>query len=124
MKKITGDRAESHYMCVDSETGEYLGHKKPEYITMSRRPGIAHEWYKKYSTDCDKDFITLNGKRFKVPKYYDKQLEKTRPYEFDEIKQKRLDKILEFRDNNTPERLHVREEVQRRRLEKLIRPID
>ena len=41
MKKVTGDAAEEHYMVVDSETGEYLGHKKPEYATMSRRPGNA-----------------------------------------------------------------------------------
>lgn len=124
MKKITGDRAESHYMLVDGDTGEYLGHKKPEYITMSRRPGIAHDWYMKYQDDTMKDFLTINGKKMKIPKYYDKLLEKTRPYEFDLMKEKRVENAIQFRDNNTPERLKVREEVQQAKLERLIRPID
>lgn len=125
MKKVTGKQQESHYQLVDGETGEYLGQKKPEYITMSRKPGIASAWFDKYSEDCyPKDFITLNGVKMNVPKYYDKLLEKTRPYEFDEIKQKRLENSDRFWDNNTPERLIVREKVQLKRLEKLPRNHD
>ena len=40
MKKITGDNADNHYQG-----------KVPEYVTMSRRPGIGSEWYTKYQSD-------------------------------------------------------------------------
>ena len=48
MKKVTGDPAEDHYRGVNSETGE-LTRLLPEYTTMSRRPGIAREWYERFS---------------------------------------------------------------------------
>ena len=40
MKKITGEKAEEHYKG-----------RKPEYVTMSRRPGIGKGWYDKWKED-------------------------------------------------------------------------
>lgn len=58
-KKITGDKADEHY--VDKKTGVL---RLPEYITMSRRPGIGSDWYSKYSTDAfPSDFIVIRGKK-------------------------------------------------------------
>lgn len=124
MKKVTGDKADDHYQWVDENTGEFHG-KKPEYITMSRRPGIASDWYEKYKDDVyPSDFITVNGKKCSVPKFYDRILERTRPFEFDDIKERRLENLLKRSDDLTPERLKVREKVQQLKIDKLVRNHD
>jgi hypothetical protein len=120
-KKVTGDDADKAYMVVDEETGELIGHRKPEYITMSRRPGIAKEWFDKHKNDVyPSDNIHLRGKKFKPPKYYDKLFEQSNPFEYDEIKEKRLlngmdYKIKEFGNKNMYERfqrLEAKEKCQ------------
>ena len=47
MKKVTGDAADEHYSRVDPESGE-ITFLTPEYNSMSRRPGLAFDWYEKY----------------------------------------------------------------------------
>lgn len=90
-KKVTGDDADNHYLVVDEETGEVIGKRKPEYITMSRRPGIAKGWFDKFKDDVyPSDKIHVNGKAFRPPKYYDKLFEESNPFEYDEIKEKRM----------------------------------
>ena len=61
------------------ETGEM--HKLwPEYVTMSRRPGIGSKWFDQYQSDVyPKDFTTVRGKKIKPPKYYDRLLENVDP---------------------------------------------
>lgn len=124
MKKVTGSAADEHYHWVDEETGETKP-LKPEYTTMSRRPGIGKGWFDKYESDVfPDDFVVINGKKMRPPKYYDSLLEQTRPFEFDYIKDQRKIKALDFQDNNTHDRLEVREKVQLARLEKLPRNHD
>ena len=61
MKKMNGDVADYHYAkSVDTRTGEYTDHVIPEYTTMSRRPGIAHDWFMEFKDDLRKDYITIN----------------------------------------------------------------
>jgi hypothetical protein len=124
MKKVTGDMAEDHYTWVDPETGEV--HKlKPEYTTMSRRPGIGKDWLDKYKEDVfPGDFVVMNGKKMKPPKFYDRQYELDSPDDFKKIKRQRISSSKKHVDNNTPDRLRVRERVQLSRLEKLPRPLD
>ena len=51
MKKITGDKAASHY-----------NGRLPEYTTMSRRPGIGRAWYDKFKSDCyPSDELVIRG---------------------------------------------------------------
>lgn len=108
MKKINGGRAEDHYVRYD--TGEVL---KPEYTTMSRRPGIAREWIDKYVDDVyPHDFVIINGKKYRPPRYYDGILKTERPYTFDEVKHIRECNAERHVDNCTPERLNARELVQ------------
>lgn len=129
MKKITGDMAVEHYCVgVDTDTGEMLL-KKPEYTTMSRREGIGKGWFEKYHKDVyPHDYVVVNGKKCKPPRYYDKLLAEMDlgelDYEIDDIKAKRYYDALEHTDNNTPERLAVREEIQLRKLNQLPRIID
>lgn len=124
MKKVTGDPAEEHYRLVDEETGEYID-REPEYTTMSRRPGIGKDWFDQYQTDVyPSDFITVNGKKMRPPKFYDKLYEAQHPYKFEEIKQDRVLKAKDFKDNNTPDRLATREKVQLHKLDHLPRNLD
>lgn len=123
MKKITGEQADEHYQVVNRETGE-LHQVQPEYVTMSRRPGIAFEWYATYKADLyPKDFITHDTKKFPVPKYYDRCLEREDMEQIQELKAKRVKAAKKRSSDNTPERLKVREECKRQQLNKLKREL-
>lgn len=120
-KKVTGDAAERHYERVDEKTGEVWS-VKPEYTTMSRRPGIGKPWLEKFAKDVyPDDFVVLRGKKMKPPKYYDLSFEIDEPELFRKIKASRRAKIEDHMENNTYERLRVREEIQLRKFEKLKR---
>lgn len=70
-KKISGEMAEEHYRRINRQTGE-VNQLIPEFLLMSRRPGIARDWFEKYRKDTRKGFVTQDGKIFGVPKYYQK----------------------------------------------------
>ena len=66
MKKVTGERSLDHY-----------GGLKPEYTTMSRRPGIGAGWLRRFSSDVfPLDRVIVNGKETRPPRFYDRLLEK------------------------------------------------
>lgn len=118
IKKINGVMADEidtttnlkHYERVNSFTGEIVP-VKPEYSTMSRRPGIGHNWISNYTGDVfPKDFTTIRGSRLKPPKYYDKYLQSIDPDMYDQIKEGR--KLRSFlSDDNLPHRLEAKEKV-------------
>ena len=124
LKKITGKGASEHYEKVNPNTGEIF-QVQPEYTTMSRRPGIGKPWLDKYLKDVfPSDFIVMRGKKMGVPKYYTSQYEIICPGEVKKIKTRRKLKAIRHSENNTRERLFVREFVQKRKLEKLPRTIE
>ena len=111
LKKQTGKRAEEHYKGL-----------LPEFTTMSRRPGIGRDWYDKYKDDLynyDK-CVVRNNFILKPPRYYDNLYDLENPEHLSQLKQARK---LKAKDNpdNTPERLAVRKEVHRLKLERLKR---
>jgi len=111
IKKITGDEKESHYKG-----------KKQEYITMSRRPGIGDQWYKKWSEEVyPDDFVIIRGKKMKPPKYYDLKKEKGDKEGFDKVRQKRNIEAEKNVDENSYNRLLIREQVQIGNLKQLTR---
>ncbi len=121
LKKITGDQAPQHYEHVNTYTGE-ITCRQPEYITMSLKPAIGHDWYGKYKDDCyPSDFVTLAGKKYKVPKYYDCLLQSDDEEAYLEIKDARQQQAKLHKDNNTPARLAVREKCTEYRLGQLPR---
>jgi len=122
LKKITGEQAENYYTRIDPETGE-ITQLKPEYTTMSRRPGLGSKWLKTYGPDVyPSDEIIFGGKRYgKPPRYYDKQYELTYPSDFAKIHRSRVLAGKCHPEDNTPARLRVREAVQRARMTKLNR---
>lgn len=119
LKKVTGDRAEEHYRICDSETGE-LHNVIPEYTTMSRRPGIGRGWYDKYESDVfPSDFIVIRNKKMQPPKYYDGLYTN-----IDDIKKARRSNANKHKENNTAERLRVREDVKLATLKFLKRSLE
>lgn len=86
-KKITGSSPEA----VQKFEERYGQDKIPEFALMSRRPGIGATWFSKYSGDVfPKDFVTVNGTRFKTPRYYDHLAAKEDPHAFLLIKEERI----------------------------------
>jgi len=125
MKKVNGKRADLHYAIgVDEDTGEVLT-KKPEYTTMSRRPGIASDWFEKFSSDVfPSDEVIVRGKSMRPPKFYSSRYELANPESFAIIKSQRKANALKHKLDCTPERLAVREQVQLAKLDSLVRPVD
>ncbi|AXL14704.1 replication initiator protein [Microviridae sp.] len=120
MKKITGEKAEEHYTHLDQH-GE-IHERTPEYTQMSRRPGIGADWLKKYQADVyPSDFVVLNGKKCKPPKFYDRSYEVVDPDQLQKLKARRNTGARKNAPDNTPERLRVREKCLNARLNQLKR---
>lgn len=108
MKKVTGARAPSHY-----------GAKRPDFATMSLKPGIGAGWLDKFKTDVyPVDEVVINGARRRVPRFYDKRLPEK---ELEPIKAERVKRASAHKEDLTPERLIVRERVIQARLSQLKR---
>lgn len=127
MKKVTGDLAFNNYNDWDRETGEILLTRKPEYVTMSRRPGIGKSWIDQYMTDVyvnGGDSVIMNGVKVRPPKYYDSQFEIVSPSDLESLKLDRKRKAKLHAIDCTPERLRVREKVKLASLRKLPRVVE
>jgi hypothetical protein len=121
MKKVTGHNSKQHYTEIDSQTGE-ITTRKPEFNKMSLKPGIGFEWYKKYKSDVyPHDYVIIKGQKVRPPKFYDKKYKLDNPFEFDEILYKREINGKLNSEDNTMERLIVKEKVQNAKLQKLKR---
>lgn len=112
-KKITGKDALTHYTEFDKTTGEIYAERKPEYVTMSRRPGIGKHWFDKYHKNTfDNDRVIMRGKELKPPKYYDNQYELLFPEEMEKIKQTRQLQSKNNLEDKTDERLKIKETIK------------
>lgn len=116
MKKINGTMAEEHYKRTDEAGCDYW--LEPEFNEMSRRPGIAKEWWMKFHQDITTDDVVIkqNGGKMRPPRYYDKLLELMDPSLMALTKQKREIRARELADDNTPARLEVKETVTRAKM--------
>lgn len=123
LKKVTGPAAEAAYTWVNPETGEVVK-LKPPYVNMSLKPGIAQDFYDTYSEEIQRnDYCVVKGNPCKVPLRYDRLTEKVDPALYRKIKLARRAEASQHRDNQTPERLVVREEVKLAQLRSLKRDI-
>lgn len=99
------------YQRIDEDTGEEW-FVKPEYVTMSRRPGLGAGWYERFKGDVyPDDFVIHEGRRFRPPRYYDGRLEAEDPQLLETLKNKRVASAAEHKEDQTPERLATRERV-------------
>jgi len=111
VKVKTGKMADAAYERVNVESGE-IYHVKPEYATMSRNPGLGHDWYQKYHKDVyPGDFVVQKGVKFRPPTYYDLLLEKQNPDLWEEIKLKRQAIVKNNEDYQLEHRLLAKEKV-------------
>jgi len=88
----------------------------PEYVTMSRNPGIAAGYFEKFFTDLypHDEIVPGPGRPASLPPaYFDKLLEKVDPTLFEEIKKNRTAGVDFYSDpNSTDSRLATRERVK------------
>lgn len=122
MKKRTGKGAVAHYNEWDPETGEVLSERLPEYNDMSRRPGIGADWYNQFRSDLyPGDFVVYDNRKFRVPRFYDTKYEVEDAEAFRALKKSRVCRAKLHVENNTKDRLRVREAVQEAKLRQLKR---
>lgn len=119
MKKVTGPMAEEHYRRLDHATGEEWS-VKPEYVTMSRRPGLGREWLAKFKNDVyPDDEVIQDGERHRPPRFYDYVLEAEDPELLERIKEKRREAIS--KEEFTPDRLDAKEQIHNSKINQLKR---
>lgn len=114
LKKVTGKLADDYYQG-----------RKPEYITMSRRPGIGKGWYDKFKNDVyPSDEVIIRGKSMKPPKFFDSLFELENPSVMERIKFDRVPKGEAARLDNDSFRRPVKEFVKKSRLKLLKRNLE
>jgi len=120
-KKISGPVADDHYWRYDPKSGECYD-LLPEYITMSRRPGIGRPWIEKYQGDVyPHDRVVLRGREMRPPKFYDSIFELDNPEGMEDIKFQREKKSKLQASDGEYSRLRTRERLQEIRLKCLKR---
>lgn len=78
-KKVVGEKAKAHYQG-----------RRPEFLLMSRRPGIGRSWIDRFKGDVyPSDEVIVRGRRCRPPRYYDKVFKESNPLEFEPIQAKR-----------------------------------
>lgn len=115
-KRVVGKRAEEHYSRLNTLTGE-IYQIEPEFASMSLRPGIGYSWLATYWKDVylsGNNGVVVKGRPRPIPRFFDTHMEVIARDVLDEHQYKRLQKAQENCENNTPERLAVREEVTAR----------
>lgn len=112
-KRRTGPASEC-YLRVSPTTGEEVA-VLPEYGTMSRRPGIGRGWLEQFATEVyPADSMISRGREVRPPRYFDKILASVEPTLALEVAYERMrDARVE---DQTPERLQVREVCAERQL--------
>lgn len=97
---------------VDPETGEIV-HVRPEVGRMSRRPAIGKRWIERYWRDVyPRDFVAIDGKEFKPPRFYDRWMEAHQPEVMMNVRRQRIEDAQEIDDAA----LIMREKVHRARV--------
>ena len=116
--KYTG---ETNYDPIAVRNYYLMKDKIPEFITMS--PGLGKGWHEKFKSDTHKDYITVNYHKSKVPKYYDKLLEKENPELLEKIKVKRIEKAKEIQKDETPQMRKSKDTILKKRLSTIQRTL-
>lgn len=121
----------THYERLDKSSGE-ISYLIPEYTDMSRGRrdngdgGIGFRWFEKYKKEVyPNDYIVLNGKKMKPPKYYKELYKLENPDEYIDVVN-RNNKIAAFKskEDNTLNRLRDREIVKKAQLGMLKRDLE
>ncbi|UDN67786.1 replication initiator protein [robinz microvirus RP_117] len=110
LKKVNGEHAKSHYCVYDADG--LVFDRSPEFAVMSRRPGIGAMYYEKYGEEIrNHDNVIVAGKPSRPARFYDERSELRDSAMFALIKKKRKRLSVLARDDNTEERLRVKEKL-------------
>lgn len=127
-RRYTQEAIERYGEKVCERTGEIRLCRRPEYLTMSRRPGIGKSWFDKFWMDVyPQDVMVLkSGKKMPPPRFFDVEYAKKNPLDMERIKLHRIarcdkkeevwNKFLEkyqLLDANRDDRLAVMEVVKK-----------
>jgi len=95
VEKRYGQAAVDHYEdVVDRSTGE-LFRRRPEFVQMSRAPGIGARWYDRYRSDLYKGYVTDgSGHRVRVPRYYFNKLMRDEPVRASQLKEEWIENAV------------------------------
>lgn len=101
----------------------------PEYMTMSRRPGIGREWAERYRSDWYRDdCVVVNGVETRPPRFYDQVEEQAAPSVLARVKARRrvdgAERAKELREQLGPSESYVREEVKQASIRSLARKLE
>lgn len=134
MKKINGDLAVDHYTRQHPMTGVYHC-VEPEFVLRSGNLGLS--WFHKYKSDCfPSDFLVVDGRMTRVPRFYDKLLKQEELLRDDstlyeqlntpllKLKKRRRKSSRQHAEDHTPSRLRVREFVKKSQLLRLKRNLE
>lgn len=101
-KKVTGPKAADHYRG-----------REPEFLVMSRRPGIGYPYYEKYGDHAYKhDGVVVNGMMVGIPKYYDTKYEAVDSQYLERLKVERRHRAKLRKADSTKARLYAREQFE------------
>lgn len=102
LKKAFGAQAHKEY--------EFL---QPEYVTMSRRPGIGARWLECFRSDVfPHDYVVAEGYKNPTPRFYSNLLKAVDPAMFEDVRAQRVEKSKEYFEKMSLDRLRVCEKVQ------------
>ena len=91
--------------------------RKPEFTTMSRRPGIGAGYYSEFKNDLyplDEIVPAIGRPASLPPRYFDRLLEKENPELYQLVKKKRVEGLDFWTDvNSTDTRLATRERIKK-----------
>lgn len=124
LKKGHSWRTGERYQRVNPETGE-AWKVEPEFLVMSRMPGIGAGWWEKYKSEVfPADFVVIGGQKHPVPNFYRQRALKDATglvSPLHNVDQKRRANARQHASDQTIERRKVRDEVAHLRIKQWIR---
>lgn len=95
-KKVRQQDDPNAYVRLDPATGELVDIER-EFGRMSRNPAIGRRWIERFWPDAyPRDFVVMDGRPLKPPRYYDKWMDAHQPAIMMAVKEQRLKDIEEI----------------------------
>lgn len=95
---------------------------EPEFVRMSRKPGIGASWFNKFESDIfPRDYQIIRGNKSKPPRYYFNKYAEKHEAESKLIKINRVNESYKKLKDNTKKRLLVKQTVKNSQIKNLSR---
>lgn len=124
MKKRTGKDAGRKLVGFDPSTGE-VWVREHEFSRCSLKPGVGATWFEKFQADIypEGQVVLRGGARRKAPRFFDGLYKAQDPMGYWALSERRLALADARADDNSPQRLRVKEIVERAKCSSLKREI-